>query len=156
MGLQGVFGLGTWEEGVWGRTVLLEAAPAGFCLLPEDKAEHGAGPGVGSWGWGPSAWPEMGTGEGSQSCLAPWSTHPNLASPYRARVEGCTPHYREKPPVHRTASVQTRNRGAPSSGRHRPCQGERQGAELGHSPTHPPTARSQEDMTEVPPGGKQG
>lgn len=24
MGLQGVFGLGTWEEGVWGRTVLLE------------------------------------------------------------------------------------------------------------------------------------
>lgn len=68
-----------------GKNCPIGGASAGFCLLPEDKAEHGAGPGAGSGGSGPSAWPEMGTGEGASLVLAPLVPTPNLASPLQGQ-----------------------------------------------------------------------
>ena len=83
-----------------GKNCPIGGTSAGFCLLPEDKAEHGAGPGAGS-GSGPSARPEMGTGEGASLALAPLVPTPNLASPLQGQGrEEITPHYREKPLVH--------------------------------------------------------
>lgn len=49
MGLQGVFGLGTWEEGVWGRAVLLEAAQqdSAYFLRTKQSTELALGWGAG-------------------------------------------------------------------------------------------------------------
>ena len=52
MGLQGVFGLGTWEEGVWGRTVLLEEPQqdSAYFLRTKQSVELALG-----WGGGGEA-----------------------------------------------------------------------------------------------------
>lgn len=94
-GVQGVFGLGTWEEGVWGRTALLEEPQqdSAYFLRTKQSIELALGRGRGRGGAGPSAWPEMGTGEGASLELASLVPTPNLASPLQGQGrEEVTPH----------------------------------------------------------------
>ena len=120
-----------------GKNCPIGGTSAGFCLLPEDKAEHGAGPGAGS-GSGPSARPEMGTGEGASLALAPLVPTPNLASPLQGQGrEEITPHYREKPLVHRTRLCKLETE-RPLFWQTQSLPGRGQGTGLGHSLTHPP------------------
>lgn len=89
-------------------------------------------------GSGPSAWPEMGTGEGASLELAPLVPTPNLASPLQGQGrEEVTPHYREKPLVHRTCLCKLETE-RPFFWQTQALPGQGQGAGLGHSLTHPP------------------
>lgn len=60
-------------------------ASAGFCLLPEDKAERGAGPGAGRGGRDPVPGLRWGQGRESVLHLLPWCPPPTWLLPYRAR-----------------------------------------------------------------------
>lgn len=53
-GVQGVFGLGTWEEGVWGRTALLEEPQqdSAYFLRTKQSIELALGRGRGRGGGG--------------------------------------------------------------------------------------------------------
>lgn len=95
----------------------------------------------------------MGTGEGASLALAPLVLTPNLASPYRARVGRGHSSLQGEATSPQDASVQTRNRAPPLLADTGPARAEAGGGTWTQPDPPSTTARSQEDMTEVPPGG---
>ena len=80
----------------------------------------------------------MGTGEGASLVLAPLVPTPNLASPLQGQGrEEVTPHYGEKPLVHRTPLCKLETE-RPLFWQTQALPGRGQGAGLGHSLTRPP------------------